>query len=260
VVENRSGAGGILGTEAAAKATPDGYTIFVYGINQAITAALYQKLPYNHLRDFTPLSLYATMPNILYVNLAVPAKTVAEFVNLAKANPGKLKYVSSGIGASPHLTMELFKSVTGTDIVHVPYKNMAQGITDILGGQLQATFGNLPAAIPNVKAGRVRALAVTSAKRAEQLPEVPTIIESGIPDFEVTVWQGFALPRGTPAPIGARVHAVMMQALNDPVLRQRFFEQGVMAAPLTPEEFTAFIRGETARWDKVVRETGTKVE
>lgn len=260
VVDNRPGAAGILGTDLASKSAPDGYTIFTYGINQAITAALHKKLPYHHLRDFTPVSLYATMPNILCVTPSLSIASVPEFIKFARTNPGQIKYVSSGVGASPHLTMELFKSVTGIDVVHVPYKNMAQGYTDIIGGHLQAMFSNLPGSLPNVKAGRLRGLAVTSAKRAEQLPDVPTIMESGIPDFEVTVWQGYAVPKSTPPPFVAKIHAAMMKALAVPELKQRFFENGVAAAPLTPEEFTKFVNVETAKWQKVVTISGTKVE
>jgi tripartite-type tricarboxylate transporter receptor subunit TctC len=260
VVDNRAGAAGIIGTEIAAKSAPDGYTIFTYGINQTITPHLYKKLPYDHRRDFIPLSLYATMPNILCVNIALPAASVAEFIKLAKANPGKFKYASSGVGASPHLTMELFKSVTGIDLVHIPYKVAAQGLTDVLGGQLQAFFFNLPNPLPHVRAGRLRGLAVTSAKRAEQLPNLPTIIESGIPDFEVTVWQGYAVPKGTSKAHIATIHAAMMKALAVPALKQRFFDSGVAAAPLSPDEFMKFINAETARWQKVVALSGATVE
>jgi tripartite-type tricarboxylate transporter receptor subunit TctC len=260
VIDNRPGAGGVLGTELAAKAAPDGYTIFTYGINQTITPHLYKKLPYDPMRDFVPLSLYATMPNILCVNLSLPATTVSEFIKLAKANPGKFKYASSGIGASPHLTMALFGSITGIDMVHVPYKVASQGYTDTISGEIQAFFFNLPGPLPFVKAGRLRALAVTSAKRAEQVPNVPTLIESGIADFEVTVWQGYAVPKGTARAHMASIHAAMMKALALPDLKQRFFENGVSAAPQTPDEFVKFIQADYARWGKAVAVSGAKIE
>ena len=261
VVENRPGAGGVIGTESAAKATPDGYTLALCGISVTIAPALYKKLPYDHLRDFAPVSMIGTLPNILVVNPGVPAKTVHEFIAYAKANPGKLKYASSGVGASPHLTMELFKTTAGIDMVHVPYKTMAQGVTDLLGGHVNAAFNNLPTQLANIRAGKMRALGVTSAKRVEQLPDVPTIIESGFPGFEVTVWQGLCAPIRTPTPIIVKLHADVVKALTASDLRERFAEQGVDAnASASPEAFGAFTRAETARWAKTVRESGTTAQ
>jgi len=260
VIDNRAGSGGIVGTEIAARAAPDGYTIFVYGINQTITPALYSKLSYDPLRDFTLISLYGTLPNVLVVHPSVQAKSVNEFIALARANPGKLQYVSSGIGASPHLTMELLKTTAKIDLLHVPYKVAAQGITDLIGGQMQAMFSNLPSQVGNIKAGRLRPLAVTAAKRAGQIPDVPTMIESGFPGFEVTVWQGFAVPVKTPQAIVDRIHTAMTKALSAPDLQQRLFDQGFTAVSTTPAEFLAFAKSERARWAKVVKDSGTAIE
>lgn len=260
IVDNRPGAGGVLGTEMAARALPDGYTLFTYGINQTITPFLYKKLPYDAQRDFVPISLYATMPNILCVHPGLPVHSVGDFIKWAKASPGKYKFASSGVGASPHLTMELFKAVVGIDLVHVPYKVASQGYTDTISGQIQAFFFNLPGPLPFVKSGRLRALAVTSARRAEQVPDIPTIMESGVKDFEVTVWQGYAVPRGTARSHVAAIHAAMMKALGDPDLKQRFFDAGVAAAPTTPQEFEKFIAVEFAKWKRAVALAGVKAD
>ena len=260
VADNRPGAGGLLGTELAAKAAPDGYTVFVFGINQTIAPALYKKLPYDVVRDFAHISLYGKLPNILVIHPSVPAKSVKEFIAVAKAKPGGMQYGSSGIGASPHLTMELFKTRTGINLVHVPYKVASQGITELLGGNLHAWFNNLPSAIGNVKSGRLRGLAVTSVKRAGQLPDVPTMMEAGVPDFEVTVWQGLAVPVATRPAVVDRLHAAMVKTLADPDLKQKLFDQGFTATTTSRQEFDSFIKSELVRWAKVVRDSGATLE
>jgi tripartite-type tricarboxylate transporter receptor subunit TctC len=200
------------------------------------------------------------MPNILCITNSFPANNVSEYVKVVKASPGKYKFASSGVGASPHLTMEYFMSVTGLKQIHVPYKNSSQGYLDTIAGEIQSFFFNLPGPLPHVKAGRLRALAVTSAKRAPQVPDLPTIMESGIPDFEVTVWQGYAVQKSTPQPIVQNLHAAMVKALSVPELQKKFFDAGVSAAPVSPAEFTKFAANEIAKWKKVVAVSGAKVE
>lgn len=260
VVDNRAGSGGVVGTEIAARANPDGYTLLVYGINQTITPAMYKKLPFDNMRDFALISLYATMPNMLIIHPGVPAKTVPEFISVVRSNTGKMRYASSGIGASPHLTMELLKGIAKLDILHVPYKSAGQAYIDLAGGQVHAFFANLPGALVHSRAGRVRAIAVTSGKRADQVPDVPTFIESGFPDFEVTVWQGIAVPAATPKAIVDRLHATMMKVLEAPDLKQRFFDQGVMAAPTSREQIIAYVKSERTRWAKVVKDSGATAD
>ena len=259
VVDNRPGAAGTLGSALAASAAPDGYTIFTYGINQAITPNLVKQLPYDPVRDFMPVSLYATMPNILCINPSLAAASVADFIKLAKSNPGKYRYASSGVGASPHLTMELFKAVTGTDMIHVPYKVSSQAYMETITGQVQTFFFNLPGPLPHIKSGKLRALAVTSARRADQVPQIPTMMESGV-QIEVTVWQGYAMPRGTSKAHMTYIHGAMMKALESPELKQRFFDAGVAAAPQAPGGFEKFIRDERAKWQKAVALAGVKPE
>ena len=260
VVDNRAGAAGIIATELAARASPDGYTLFNYGISVAVAPALHKNLPFHHLRDFKLISTYAMTPNLLTVTPSLGISTVQEFITAARGNAGKFKYASNGVGGTPHLTMELFKAAAGIDVVHVPYKNSSQGFTDVAGGQMQACFFTFPGLLPFVKSGRMRALAVSSAKRAEQLPNVPTVSESGVADFELTVWQGFALPAGAPQVYVTKIHAAMMKAVTMPELKARFFDNGVAATPMTPGEFAKFVNIETAKWQKAVTLAGIKSE
>jgi tripartite-type tricarboxylate transporter receptor subunit TctC len=212
--------------------------------------SLYKKLGYDHIRDFAPISLIGTTPNVLVVNPSVPAKSVSEFIAYAKANPGKIHYGSSGVGTTLHLSMEWFKSLTGINVIHVPYKGGAPALAELLGGQVQVMFDNLPGQLAMIKAGRVRPLGVTSAKRNAQLPDVPTIIESGVSGFEVTVWYGVCAPAKVPKPTLAKLNADLVKALNMTDVKQRLAEQGVDPAPITAEQFAAFIESDRSSGQK----------
>ena len=254
VVDNRAGAGGTIGTDIAAKAPADGYTLLFCGIwSHGVAPSLYRKLNYDHYKDFAPVSMIGTTPNVLVVNPAVPAKSVSEFIAYTKANDGKIVIASPGVGSSPHMTMELFRLTTGINIVHVPYKGGAPALVDLLGGHIPAMFDNMSSQLATMKTGRTRALAVTSPKRSTHLPEVPTMIESGVP-IDVTVWYGLCAPAATPKPILAKLNADLTRVLNAPDTLRRLAEQGVDAAPSTPEQFAAFIKAETEKWARVVRE------
>jgi len=257
VVENRAGAGGTIGADAAAKAAPDGYTLLTCQIaSHGVSPAVYAKLPYDHLRDFAPVSLIGKTPNVLVVNPAVPAASVREFVDYVKASPGKYSYASPGIGTSPQMTMELFKLTAGLNLVHVPYKGGAPALMDVIGGQVMGMFGNLPEQLSAIKSGKTRALAVSTLERSPQLPDVPTVAESGFPGFEVTVWYGVCTQSAVPKPIVAKLNATLVQTLNMPEVRTRLAEASIDASPMTPEEFLAFIQAETARWERVARDAG----
>ena len=260
IIDNRPGGGGVIGMEAVKNAAPDGYTLAQCGISQAIRPSLYRKLPFDTVRDFTRVSMYGAVPNVLVVHPSLPAKTLKEFVAYAKANPGKINYASSGIGFSPHLTMELFKTTAGIDLVHVPYKAGAQGNAEVLAGQVMTEFANLPSQLQNVKAGKLVALAVTSAKRNAELPAVPTVIESGYPGFEVTVWYGLCAPSKTPREITTALEKIVAKALAAPDLQQKFAAQGVEPRPVAGPEFDRFFNAETVRWAKVVKDAGIKAE
>jgi tripartite-type tricarboxylate transporter receptor subunit TctC len=261
VVENRGGGGGSVGADNAAKATPDGYTLLLGSIaTHAVNPALYKKLPYDHIKDFAPVSLIGTVPNVLVVHPSVPAKTFAEFISYAKANPGKINYGSSGVGSPPHLSMELLRSMTGINMVHVPYKGAGPALADLLGGQVQAMCTSLAGQITYIRAGRVRALGVTTAKRNPQLPDVPTIIEGGVPGYEVTIWYAVFAPVATPKPVVTRLNADMVKALNSPEMKERMALQGMDPSPSTPAELAAFVKTESAKWTKAVKDSGAQAE
>ena len=260
-VENRLGAGGTLAADAVAKAPADGYTFVVCNAaSHGIAPSLYKKLPYDPIRDFTPISLLGITSNVMVVHPSVPATTVAEFIAYAKANPGRISFGSSGVGTSPHLSVELLKSMTGINLVHVPYKGGAQSSTDLLSGQIQLLITNLPEQIGYIKAGKTRALGVSTIKRSPQLPDLPTISEAGVPGFDVTVWYGLCAPAGLPRALVDKVNADVAKAVLSPDTQRRLFDQGVEAARNSPEEFAAFIRAEVTKWAKVVRDSGATAD
>ena len=264
VVDNRPGAGGNIGSDHVAKSAPDGYTLLMGTVGtHAINPGLYPKMPYDHVKDFVPIVLVAGVPNVLVVNPGVPAKTVQELLALIRGKPGSINFASSGSGTSIHLSGELFKSLTGAQMTHVPYKGSAPAVTDLIGGQVQIMFDNLPSALPHIKAGKLRALAVTSSKRAPVLPDLPTIAESGVPalaPFEASSWFGLLAPAGTPRDVITRVNAEVSKALQAPDMKEKLLAQGAEAVGNSPEFFAEHIRNETAKWARVVKESGAKVE
>jgi tripartite-type tricarboxylate transporter receptor subunit TctC len=261
VVDNRPGAGGNIGADIVAKSAPDGYTLLMGTVGtHAINPSLYAKMPYDHVKDFVPVVLVAGVPNVLEVNPSLPINSVADLIKLAKAKPGTINFASSGSGTSIHLSGELFKTMAGVDMTHVPYKGSAPALTDLMGGQVQIMFDNLPSSLALIKAGKLRAIAVTSLKRAPVLPDVPTIAESGIPGFEASSWFGVLAPAGTPAPIVARINAEVNKWLQSPEGKDQLLAQGAEAAGGSPEQFVAHIRAETDKWAKVVKASGAKVD
>jgi tripartite-type tricarboxylate transporter receptor subunit TctC len=261
VVENRSGAGGTVGADAAARAPADGYTLFSGGIaTHGIAPALYSKLGYDAVRDFSPLSMIGTTPNVLIVNPSVQARSVGEFIALAKAAQRKLDYGSPGIGTSPQLSMELFKLMSGIELVHIPYKGNAPAIADLLGGQLPVMFDNLPGAMGHIKAGRVRVLGVSSVVRHPSLPDVPTIAESGLPGFEVVVWYA-VFAAGTPPPqVLASLTAAANRAVSSPEVKKKLSDAGVDPGASSPDDLAMRVRTEMAKWAKVVKDAGLPVQ
>lgn len=261
VVDNRVGASGIIGSEIVAKAPPDGYTLLLgFAGNLAINPSLYRKLPYDPLKDFAPISLAARSPVIVVANTALPVKSIKELIALAKTRPGELRYASSGVGNGNHLAAELFAYSAGIKLLHVPYKGGPPALTAVIQNEAAFMFGNAAFVLPQVKAGRVRALAVTTEQRLAGLPDVPTMVESGVPDFIVTTWFGVLAPARTPTAIITKLNKGVVAALSEEKVRQKLEVAGVMPSPSTPQQFGELIKSEIARWREVVQRTGARAE
>lgn len=258
VVDNRGGAGSMIGTEAAAKSPADGYTIILNNIGLAINETLYPKRPYEALKDLAPVSLVGITPNVFVVHPSLPVKSVREFVAFAKARPGELTYASGGIGSSSHLAGALFQILSGTRVVHVPYKGAGPGLIDVASGQVHFMINSMPAVMTHVKSGRLRALAVSSTKRSQAAPELPTIAESGVPGYDYSTWYGLLVPAGTPQTVVARLNGAVQKALNNSSLREKLTQQGVETEPGTPEKFGSIISADIAKWRKIIREANIK--
>ncbi|MCP3017644.1 tripartite tricarboxylate transporter substrate binding protein [Cupriavidus basilensis] len=260
VVDNRAGANSNVGAEVVAKSVPDGYTLYVYTIANTINASLYDKLGYDPQKDFEPIGLIARIPNILVVNPKLPVKTLADYIRFAKASQDGITFASSGSGSSIHLSGEMFKMQARLNMLHIPYRGSAPAVTDLLGGQVQSMFDNTPSALPHVKAGRLRAIAITSAQRSPLLPEVPTVAESGFPGFDVQSWFSLAAPAGTPRPVIERLNSALNKVLAAPDVRQRLQDLAATPEPGSPEQLRRLIAAETKRWHDVVKQSGAKAE
>lgn len=261
IVENRPGAGGAIGMDMAAKAAPDGHTLTIGATGPSVTnPLLYPKIPFDPLRDFTYISQLATGPAVIAVHPSIPAKALKDLVALAKARPGHLNYGTPGVGTSPHLAGELFKMVTGTNIVHIPYKGNAEAITDLLGGQISIVFTGVPPVVPLTQAGKVKLLATTGAKRVPALPDLPTITEAGYGGASMSIWYGLVAPANTPHDIVGRLNKEALRIMALPDIKERFNQLGAEAATSTPEQFTQLVRDELAKWGKVIKAAGIKVD
>ena len=260
VIDNRPGANGIIAYETTARATPDGHTFTAVAAGVVINKSLYRDVPYDPLKDFAPITLGITVPNILVVHPSVQASSVKELIALAKAKPGTLAFASAGNGTSGHLALELFRLNAGVDVIHVPYKGGGPALADVLAGQVQALFSIALAAMPQIKAGKLRALAITSAKRSPVAPELPTVAEAGFPGFEVIGWFGWLAPAAMPKPIVGRLHAELVKALKVPAVRDTLLSQSTEPVGNTPQEFAAFMKAEHAKWGKLIRAANIRVE
>jgi tripartite-type tricarboxylate transporter receptor subunit TctC len=260
IVDSRPGANGIVGSEAAARSAPDGYTIVLVPSGHAVNASLYRKLPYDSIKDFTPITLVGSSPLVLVTHPTVPVKNVKELVALARARPGELTYASSGVGASGHLTGALFETLTATKMVHIPYKGMSLAAADLIGGQVSLSFGTSASVMPHVRSGRLRALATTGAQRSPALPDIPTVAESGIPGYEASLWYGFLGPARMPPDIVQRLNAEIVSVLRLTEVRERLANEGVDTQFNTPEEFARLLASDLERWAKVIQRAGVRVE
>lgn len=260
VVDNRGGAGGTIGTDIAAKSVPDGHTLLVNNISLAVNATLVPKLPYDTLKDLAPVTLIGRQPNIVVVNPALPVKSVAELLAIARAKPGQLAYGSGGIGTASHLATEMLKLMTKTDMIHVPYKGLGPALTDLVGGRVQLIISTLASALPQVKAGKLRPLAITTAQRSVFFPELPTMEEAGVKGYEFSTWYGLLVAAGTPRPIVERLNAETGGVLRSSGVNEQFAAQGLEATPSTPAEFGAYLRSEVEKWGQVIRASGARPE
>jgi tripartite-type tricarboxylate transporter receptor subunit TctC len=260
LIDNRPGAGGNLGSNIVAKAPPDGYTLLIGSVGPlAVNATLYPNMPYDNLKDFAPICLVAEVPNMLVVHPSVPVHSVQDLVDLARAKPGTLNYGSTGNGTTGHLSGELLNEQAKIDLVHIPYRG-ATAVTDLLGGQIQLMFATIPSVIQHVRAGSLRAIAVTSSRRSAALPDVPTVAESGYPGFEASSWYGFVAPAGTPDPIIRKLHALIAGIVSTPDINDQLSSQGADPVGNTPEEFAQYMQRETEKWSKVVKASGIRLD
>jgi tripartite-type tricarboxylate transporter receptor subunit TctC len=260
IVDNRAGANGVIGTELVAKSPPDGYTLAFVASGHAINPGIYAKLPFNPLRDFAAVARVSAAPNMVVVTNTLPAKTVKQLVALARARPGQMSFASAGNGSPGHLSGALLNTLAGINIVHIPYKATAQALTDLISGQVQLMYPTLTSAMPHVKSGKVRALAVTTRNRSPLAPDLPTVIESGIADYETTQWNGVIAPAGTPAAVVARLNGALVKSAQAPDVRERLAALGVDPFPSTPEEFQRFIAAEIEKWGRIIKASGARVE
>jgi tripartite-type tricarboxylate transporter receptor subunit TctC len=258
VVDNRGGAGGTIGTDILSKAPPDGHTLLVNNISLAVNATLYEKLPYDTLKDLAPVTLLGRQPNVLVVHPSVPAATMKELIALARAKSGQTVYGSGGVGTAGHLATELLMLMTKTQMVHVPYKGLGPALTDLMGGRLQLIISTLASALPQVKSGKLRPLAVTTAQRSTFFPELPTMSEAGVPGYEFSTWYGLLVPGRTPASIVGQLNGVSVKVLQSPALKEQFAVQGLEAASSSPAEFGAYLKSEVGKWGKVIKAAGVK--